>query len=282
MAEQQIITLAYSPCPNDCFIFDALIHHRIDTQGLEFDVQLADVEALNKEAFAGKPMVTKLSFHALGYCADKYVLADAGSALGNHCGPLLISKSPIAEERLLSGDLSVAIPGKYTTANFLLSSAFPRITEKHIMLFSEIEDAVLNDDVDAGLIIHENRFTHERKGLVKIIDLGDWWETTYHAPIPLGGIAIRRDLPVELQLKISRLIRESVEYAFAHPEASMPYVRAHAQEMEEFVMKQHIQLYVNQHSVSLGESGKRAIRILFDTAQQSGVLKPITTSLFLD
>lgn len=282
MAEQQIITLAYSPCPNDCFIFDALIQHRIDTQGLEFDVQLADVEALNKDAFAGKPMVTKLSFHAFGYCADKYVLADPGSALGNHCGPLLISKSPIAEERLLSGDLSVAIPGKYTTANFLLSTAFPAITDKRIMLFSEIEDAVLSGEVDAGLIIHENRFTYERKGLVKIIDLGDWWETTYHAPIPLGGIAIRRDLPHALQHKISRLIRESVEYAFAHPEASMPYVREHAQEMEESVMKQHIQLYVNQHSVSLGESGKRAIRILFDTAQQSGVLKPITTSLFLD
>lgn len=282
MAEQRLITLAYSPCPNDCFIFDALVHHRIETQGLKFDVQLADVEALNNEAFAGKPMVTKLSFHAYGYCADNYVLSDAGSALGNHCGPLLISKYPIAEERLLSGDLTVAIPGKYTTANFLLSTAYPAIKHKKMMLFSEIEDALLKGEVDAGLIIHENRFTYEQKGLHRIIDLGDWWESTYNAPIPLGGIAIRRDLPVELQHKISRLIRESIEYAFAHPEAPMPYVREHAQEMEESVMQQHIKLYVNQHSVSLGESGKRAIRILFQTAQQIGLLKPITTSLFLD
>jgi 1,4-dihydroxy-6-naphthoate synthase len=282
MAEQQIITLAYSPCPNDCFIFDALVHHRIDTQGLKFDVQLADVEALNQSAFVGEPMVTKLSFHAFGYCANKYVLSDSGSALGNHCGPLLISKYSIAEDRLLSGDLTVAIPGKYTTANFLLSTAYPAIKHKKMMLFSEIEDAVLNEEVDAGLIIHENRFTYEQKGLLKIIDLGDWWESTYHAPIPLGGIAIRRDLPVELQHKISQLIRQSIEYAFAHPAASMPYVREHAQEMEESVMQQHIKLYVNQHSMSLGASGKRAIEILFQTGEQTGVLKPIPTSLFLD
>ncbi|MGL4596651.1 MAG: 1,4-dihydroxy-6-naphthoate synthase, partial [Bacteroidia bacterium] len=224
------LTLGFSPCPNDCFIFDALIHNRIDTEGLTFETQLADVETLNTNAFAGKIDITKLSYHAYAYCTQNYVLLDSGSALGRGCGPLLISKKNITTEDLASGNLSIAIPGKYTTANFLCGLAFPNATQKTPFVFSEIEQAVLNEQVDAGLIIHENRFTYSEKGLKKIIDLGAYWEETTGAPIPLGGIVIRRDLPLDIQHKVNRVLQRSVVYAFAHPNASMPYVRAHAQE----------------------------------------------------
>src|SRR5919201_6160544 len=189
------LTLAFSPCPNDCFMFDALVHRRIDLEGLEFDVRLADVEALNKAAFAGNVDVTKLSYHAYAYCANDYVLLDAGSALGRNCGPLLISKRPITPAEVASGAVRIAIPGKYTTANFLLGLAFPGARDRTELLFSEIEGAVLDGRFDAGLIIHENRFTYATKGLRKIVDLGEFWEGETGAPIPLGGIAIDRQLP---------------------------------------------------------------------------------------
>ena len=275
------LTLAFSPCPNDCFIFDAMVHGRIDLEGLEFDVRLADVEALNTDAFAGAVDITKLSFHAYAYCADRYVLLDAGSALGRNCGPLLISKRPIAADEAAAGRLRIAIPGKYTTANFLLGYAFPLATEKTELLFSDIEPAVLDGRYDAGLIIHENRFTYEAKGLRKIVDLGEYWESTTGAPIPLGGIVIRRALPDEVKQKVNRVVRRSVEYAFAHREASLPYVRAHAQEMSEEVMYKHIDLYVNEFSVDLGEEGRRAVEILFDKATASGLIPQVRDPLFL-
>src|SRR5947207_4377801 len=275
------LTLAFSPCPNDCFMFDALVHRRIDLEGLEFDVRLADVEALNKAAFAGDVDVTKLSYHAYAHCARDYVLLDAGSALGRNCGPLLISKRPISREEAASGALRIAIPGKYMTANFLLGLAFPEARNKTELLFSDIEGAVLDGRFDAGLIIHENRFTYADKGLQKIVELGEFWEAETGAPIPLGGIVVRRSLPPDVQQAVNRIVRRSVEYAFAHRAASLPYVRAHAQEMDERVMYQHIDLYVNDYSVDLGRDGRRAVELLFDKAKALGVIRHIEQSLLL-
>jgi len=276
------LTLAFSPCPNDCFMFDALVHGRIDTEGLEFDVRLADVEALNKAAFAGDVDVTKLSYHAYAYCARDYVLLDAGSALGRNCGPLLISKRPITRQAVASGAVRIAIPGKYTTANFLLGLAFPAAQDKTELLFSEVEDAVLDDRFDAGLIIHENRFTYAAKGLKKIVDLGEFWEGETGAPIPLGGIVVRRALADDIKQQVNRLVRRSVEYALAHRAASLPYVREHAQEMNEAVMYQHIDLYVNEYSVDLGPDGRRSVELLFDKAKAVGVIPRVERPLFLD
>jgi 5,8-dihydroxy-2-naphthoate synthase len=276
------LTLAFSPCPNDCFMFDAVVNRRIDLEGLEFDVRLADVEALNKAAFAGDVDVTKLSYHAYAYCAGDYVLLDAGSALGRNCGPLLISKRAIPEAEVAAGALRIAIPGKYTTANFLLGLAFPAAINKTELLFSDIESAVLDGRVDAGLIIHENRFTYAAKGLRNIVDLGEFWEAETGAPIPLGGIVVRRSLPDEIRRAVNRVVRRGVEYAFAHRTASLPFVREHAQEMSEEVMYRHIDLYVNEYSVDLGREGRRAVELLFDKARTLGVIPSIEQSLFLD
>lgn len=273
------IEIAFSPCPNDCFIFDALIHKRIDTKGIDFVPVLADVETLNQAALRGQYAVTKLSYHAFAYCCNEYIMLDAGSALGWKCGPLLISKRSISQEEIANGELLIAIPGKYTTANLLMGVAFPKAQRKKEMVFSKIEDAVLQGEVDAGLIIHENRFTYEEKGLLKIIDLGEFWEEQTARPIPLGGIAMRRD--VEGARVVSDLISESVKYAFAHPEVSMPYVRAHAAEMDDEVMKKHIALYVNQYSVTLGETGRTAIEQLFRTAHAQNIIPQCGKTLIL-
>ena len=276
------LQLAFSPCPNDCFMFDAIVHRRIDLEGLDFSVRLADVEALNRSAFAGESDVTKLSYHAYAYCADAYVLLDAGSALGRGCGPLVISQRAIAQEEVAAGSLRIAIPGRFTTANFLFGLAFPLATNRTERLFSAIESSVLSGEFDAGVIIHENRFTYEAKGLKKIVDLGEYWERTTGAPIPLGGIVVRRSLPLDVQQRVNRVLRRSVEYAFAHRDASLPYVRAHAQEMSDEVMYHHIDLYVNEYSVDLGAEGRRAVTLLFDKAQAAGTIPAIAASLFLD
>lgn len=276
------LSLAFSPCPNDCFMFDAIVNRRIDLEGLDFDVTLADIEALNHAAFAGEPDVTKLSFHAYAYCADRYVLLDAGSALGRNCGPLLISKRPIDRDEIGRGGLSIAIPGKYTTANFLCGLAFPMAQNKTEVLFSDIEPALLDGRFDAGVIIHENRFTYQAKGLRKIVDLGECWESATGAPIPLGGIVVKRSLPDAVKHAMNRVMRRSVEYAFAHREASLPYVRAHAQEMSEEVMYQHIDLYVNEYSVDLGPQGRHAIKLLFDRAEGAGMVPEVPGDVFLE
>ena len=275
------LSLAFSPCPNDCFMFDAIVHQRIDLEGLEFSVTFADIEALNESAFTGAVDVTKLSFHAYAYCADRYVLLDAGSALGRNCGPLIISKRPLSVEEVASGVVRIAIPGKYTTANFLCGLAFPRAQDKTPLLFSEIEPAVLEGRFDAGVIIHENRFTYESRGLRKVIDLGEFWERETGAPIPLGGIVVRRSQPDDVKARVNRVMRRSVEYAFAHPQASLPFVRAHAQEMSEEVMYRHIDLYVNDYSLDLGVTGKRAIGTLFDRARAAGIVPAVRPDLFL-
>ena len=276
-----MLTLGFSPCPNDCFMFDAIVHQRIDLEGLQFSIEMADVEALNRRAFAGTIDITKLSYHAFAHCVERYALLEAGSALGRGCGPLLISKREISAQEVGAGALRIAIPGEYTTANFLLSLAFPRATNKTELVFSEIEGAVLDGRVDAGLIIHENRFTYAAKGLSKILDLGEFWETTTGAAIPLGGIVIGRALPRDVQQRMNRVMRRSVEYAFAHPGASREFVKAHAQEMSEDVMRQHIDLYVNEYSVDLGREGHRAIEVLFERAAAAGVIARPNVPLFV-
>lgn len=273
------LSLGFSPCPNDTFIFDALVHQKIDTEGLSFEVVMEDVEALNEAAFRTDLDVTKLSYHAYAYLRDKYVLLDAGSALGNNCGPLLIAKRPLTVEEVRAA--KVAIPGKYTTANFLLGLAYPELTDKKEMLFSEIEGAVLREEVDAGLIIHENRFTYADRGLVKIVDLGEYWEITTGMPIPLGGIVIRRDLPADLKEKVNRVLARSVAYALDQPGQTMGFVRQYAQEMDESVMMAHIGLYVNEYTRDLGQKGKAAVEHLFATADEKGIIPQYPEPIFL-
>lgn len=275
------LSLGFSPCPNDCFMFDAIVNQRIDLEGLSFTPHLADVEALNRETFSGAADVTKLSYHAYAYCRRDYVLLDAGSALGRNCGPLLISARPIAPDEVRRGGLRIAIPGVYTTANFLLGLAFPAARDRTPLVFSEIEAALLDGRFDAGVIIHENRFTYEAKGLHKIVDLGEFWEQETGTPIPLGAIAVRRSLPEDVKRRVNRIVRRSVEYAFAHREASLPYVRAHAQEMSEEVMYKHIDLYVNHFSVDLGPEGTRAVTTLFEKAAALNLVPASSEPLFL-
>ena len=275
-----ILTLGYSPCPNDCFIFDALIHKKIDTEGLDFNVLLEDVETLNRKALNGELDITKLSFHAFAYTLDDYILLRAGSALGFNCGPILISKREIKDPAIEIK--TVAIPGKLTTANFLLTIALPNLKNKTEFVFSDIEEAVLTEKVDAGLIIHENRFTYQQKGLKKIIDLGEYWNTLSHAPIPLGGIVIKRNLEEAIQQKVNRVIKKSVEFAFANPESAMNYVKTHAQAMSEDVMKKHIALYVNQFSLDLGIVGISAINLLFNKAEELNIFDAGGYKLVID
>lgn len=272
-------TLGFSPCPNDTFIFDALIHHKIDTKGLEFEVVMEDVEALNKMAEKGVLDITKLSYHAFVYMTQQYQLLHSGSALGHGCGPLLIAKEKLTEKQINEG--KIAIPGKLTTANFLLSVAYPKAKNKESVLFSDIEEVVLSGAYDAGLLIHENRFTYEQKGLVKILDLGDYWENLTWLPIPLGGIVVKRDFSQEEKQLISDLIRQSVEYAFANKEQALPFIRQYAQAMEDEVMMQHINLYVNEYSIDLGDKGRTAVRRLFDEAIESGLIQEYQESIWI-
>ena len=275
------LALGFSPCPNDCFMFDAIVNRRIDLEGLEFSIRLADVEALNMSAFAGEADVTKLSYHAYAHCTRNYVLLDAGSALGRNCGPLLISRRSIAAAEVAAGKLRIAIPGKYTTANLLLGLAFPEARDRSELVFSAIEGALLDGSYDAGVIIHENRFTYEARGLRKVVDLGEFWEGETGTPIPLGGIVIRRSLADDVKQTMNRVMRRSVEYAFAHRQASLPFVRQHAQEMSEDVMYRHIDLYVNDYSIDLGVEGQRAVTTLFEKARAVGMLPLVPESLFL-
>ena len=272
-------SLGFSPCPNDCFIFDALVHKKIDTQGIDFKVVMEDVEALNNRAFKQELDITKLSYHAFLYLTNQYALLNSGSALGFNCGPLLVKSAKSKVEDV--NKASIAIPGKYTTANFLLSLAFPNAENKKEIVFSDIEEAVLSHKVDAGLLIHENRFTYQEKGLEKIIDLGEFWESLIHAPIPLGGIVVKRNIDTKLQRTIDALIKQSVEFAFSNPESCMSFVKQHAQEMSEDVMKKHIALYVNDFSIDLGFIGKNAIQLLFDKATENGIIEGVAPQIFV-
>lgn len=264
------ITLGFSPCPNDTFIFDAMVHHKIDTEGLEFDYFMADVEELNTKAFNGIPDVCKVSYHAYLHLINDYILLNSGSALGDDVGPLFISKKDLSNHNL--NDISVAIPGNYTTANLLLSIAYPEVKNKKEVLFSDIETKLLNEDFDAGVIIHENRFTYHKRGLKLIADLGKRWFELTQQPIPLGGIVIKRNLDKDIINSVNRILKKSVEYAFANPESPMGFIRCNAQEMEEEVMMKHINLYVNQYSVELGDKGRKAVETLFNLAFAKGLI----------
>jgi 1,4-dihydroxy-6-naphthoate synthase len=266
------LTLGFSPCPNDTFIFDALVNKKIDTQGFDFDVVLEDVQTLNNWANEGKLDVSKLSFPALFNNLDQYACLSAGSALGKGVGPLLIAKSMVNVPDV--AHCKIAVPGEQTTANFLLDFAFPTAQTRIPMLFSTIEDAVLNGAVDLGVIIHENRFTYQQKGLVKVLDLGEHWETKTGKAIPLGCIAVKRTLSKEITQQIDALIKASLQYAYTHYPTLSNYVTGHAQEMDEAVMRQHIELYVNEFTLELGETGREAIEEFYQVYQQTQGVPP--------
>lgn len=256
------LTIAFSPCPNDTFIFDALVNHKIDTGALDFDVILEDVQTLNENAIAGKYDITKLSYGVLPLLLDKYILLNSGSALGKGCGPLLIQKKK--ETALNIADCLIAIPGKNTTAHLLFSLAYPAAKNKIFMPYDEIENFV-STGKGPGVIIHENRFTYESKGLHKITDLGDYWENKTGHSIPLGGIVVKRKFNKKLQLQLQQLIQQSIEYAFKNNYSVLPdYVKQHAQEMQEDVMRKHINLYVNDYTISLGDGGRKAVEKLLE------------------
>jgi 1,4-dihydroxy-6-naphthoate synthase len=261
------LSLGFSPCPNDTFIFDALVNKKIDTEGLDFEVFLEDVQTLNEWAIAGKLDISKISYGVLPQLLENYCVLSSGGALGKGAGPLLISKKQYSPEEGEIEKKSVAVPGKNTTANLLFSLAYPKAMNKKFMIFSEIENAVLKGEVDYGVIIHENRFTYRAKGLHKVIDLGDYWEHQTGLPIPLGGIVAKKAIDKSIRSKINRLIRQSVEYAFKHYPTITGYVQQHAQEMSEAVMRQHIDLYVNDFSIDLGQEGRNAIDKLLSVYQ---------------
>jgi 1,4-dihydroxy-6-naphthoate synthase len=260
-------TLGFSPCPNDTFIFDALVNNKIDTGGLISDVVLEDVETLNEWALAGKLDVTKLSYGVLPLVLKNYIVLNSGSALGNGVGPLLISNK---EQGILNvEENTIAIPGEHTTAHLLFSLAYPNAKKKIFLRYDAIEDFVL-EGKGLGVIIHENRFTYADKGLQKITDLGDYWEKETGNSIPLGGIVIRRSVDVTIARQVNSLIKKSIEYAYLHHYDELAaYVKVHSQEMSEAVMRKHIDLYVNDHSLDLGTTGKNAVIKLLDIYQQN-------------
>ncbi len=273
------LTLGFSPCPNDTFIFDALVNGKIDTGGISFDVVLEDVQTLNQWAIEGKLDISKISYGVLPLVLQQYKVLDSGGALGKGVGPLLITKhQTLTLEEVKNA--KIAIPGINTTAHLLFSMAFPSAKNKSFHVFHEIEDLVLSGQVDAGVIIHENRFTYQQKGLHKIMDLGDYWEQQTGVPIPLGGIVAHNRLIDSVALQVNDLIKKSAEYAFSHYPEVADYVKENAQEMSEEVMRQHIDLYVNEFSIDLGIRGKQAVSTLLNIAQPD-ILNKEDSSVFL-
>ena len=274
----RILTLGFSPCPNDTFIFHALVSGLVGMADTSFRQRLEDVETLNMLALAGELDITKVSCHLLGHIRDEYVLLSAGAALGRGCGPLLVSR-----DRVFPADLRgrpIAVPGRYTTAALLLRLFDPELANLVYLPFHEIMPAVVRGDVAAGVIIHESRFTFQEYGLAKLVDLGEWWEQDSGQPIPLGGIVARRSLGGETVRSIGDVIRDSIDYARAHPVAAGDYIRSHAQEMSDEVCAAHINLYVNDFSRDLGEEGRQAVRILMERAEQAGIIPRNGRDLF--
>ena len=251
------ITLGFSPCPNDTYMFAALVNGWIDTHGLTFDVHMEDVETLNEWAGNQQLDVTKISFHRALSLDHIYQLLSSGAALGNGCGPLVIAREDLSSETILKGP--IALPGKWTTAHLLFNIFYPGATSKIFYPFHKIEDAILNGEVVAGVIIHENRFTYQSKGLFKILDLGEAWEETTGLPIPLGGIFASKSLSEDTISLFDSLLKESIRFAQSNEDIVMPYVRQFSQEMDEEVIHSHISLYVNHFSLDLGEKGRNAI-----------------------
>ena len=257
------LTIGFSPCPNDTFIFDALINQKIDTRGFEFDLRLEDVQTLNEWAIAGELDVSKISYGVLPLVLKQYAVLNSGSALGKGVGPLLIAKKPLSDAEV--EESIIAIPGENTTAHLLFSMAHPGASRKVFLRYDEIENFVLAGK-GLGVIIHENRFTYEAKGLTKLVDLGDFWEKETGVPIPLGGIIMRKSFDRNIQLEVDGLIKASIEFAFANYPNLTDFVRVNSQEMSEDVMRKHIDLYVNDFSIDLGSNGKSAIQRLLQVA----------------
>ncbi|MCX9085596.1 MAG: 1,4-dihydroxy-6-naphthoate synthase [Candidatus Methanoperedens sp.] len=272
------ISLGYSPCPNDTFIFYALSHDKLD-HDFEFEVTLSDVETLNRMALIKKLDITKASFHGFGLVMDEYCLLRSGSAFGRGCGPLIVAKRPMDPNELYSK--RIAIPGKMTTSYLLLLLFMPDVKNIIEMPFNKIMNAVSMGTVDAGLIIHESRFTYPQYGLVKLVDLGEWWEEKTGLPIPLGGILARRELGVPVINKIDALIRQSIEYAFRHPGQTREYIKKNAQELDDEVIDQHIKLYVNDFSIDIG-GGVAAVEELMKTAQELDIIPVSSKPIFID
>ncbi len=272
------LTIGYSPCPNDTFIFYALVHGKVHVPGLEFRERLADVETLNQMALEGGLDITKISYHALGHLREQYALLRSGSALGRGCGPLIVAKPGTRIEDIKRG--SIAVPGKLTTASLLLRLYDPTITTIVVMTFDRIMNAVSTGEVTAGLIIHESRFTYPLYKLEKLLDLGAWWENHSGLPIPLGGILGKRSLGRDVLLQTEEGIRASLRYAKAHTDEVLQYCRRHSQEMDETVMKSHIDLYVNDFSLDLGQEGLAAVRRLFDEAEAGEIFPRSERTLF--
>jgi len=273
------LTLGFSPCPNDTYIFGAMVHGLVDTEGLEFDYFMADVEDLNKKAFAGTTDITKMSCYAYAFAAGNYLILNSGSALGYKNGPLLIGRKKLTDEEICSS--RIAIPGKYTTANLLFSLAWPESVNKTEYLFSGIVDAVLENKADAGLIIHETRFTFHEKGLIKIADMGQYWEKLTGLPIPLGLIAVNRCIPSDMAMKVNRVIKRSINYAVKHGQDISGFIEMNAKEMRKSVIESHIELYVNDFTHELGSEGKRAISELFSKGREKGVVPELPGDIFL-
>ena len=277
------LTLGYSPCPNDTFIFYALIHDKIDTKNLKFKETLLDVETLNQKALHTELDLTKISYHAFGHMRKNYCLLRAGGALGRGCGPLVIAKNEYAMEELRGK--KIAIPGKLTTAYLLLQLYIPdfilQTSDLLEMPFDKIIDAVAKEEVDAGLIIHESRFTYPSYGLKQIIDLGEWWEKQTGLPIPLGGILAKRTLGEGLYKKINKLVKASIEYAFSNRAEPMDYIKKHSQELSDDVINQHINLYVNDYSLDVGQDGEKAVNELLSRAEDAGIIPKVKQEIFM-
>ncbi len=274
-----VLSLGYSPCPNDTFIFHALVHGRLP-DAPPFTEILEDIATLNDMALEAVLDVTKISFHAFAHLRDRYCLLHAGGALGRGCGPLVVARDALDPREL--EDKRIAIPGRLTTAALLLRLFAPGVAELTVMPFDEIVETVRQGQVDAGIIIHESRFTYSQYGLREVMDLGVWWEETTGHPIPLGGILARRDLGADLITRIDTALRASVEYAHDHPDEVRGYVLEHAQEMDEAVMEAHIQLYVNDYTLDYGRDGEAAILDLLDRAQAAGVVAESREPIFID
>jgi 1,4-dihydroxy-6-naphthoate synthase len=268
------LSLAISSCPNDTFMFDALINKKIDVKNYKFDLIIADVEELNKLSQKAETDISKMSFHNFFKVADNYQMLRSGAALGNNCGPLIISKRKIYPEELK--DCKIAIPGESTTANLLMQIFFPTANNKQTYLFSDIEDVVLSGECDAGLVIHETRFTYIQRDLRLIADLGVMWENKFNLPIPLGGIAVKRNLPDNVKTDINKILRNSIEYAFANPGSAMEFMKQNAIELHEDIIMKHVELYVNNYSIDLGIDGIGAVEKLVSLCTNTYISKNFT------
>lgn len=272
------LTIGISPCPNDTFIFDAIYNHRIDLKGIHFNFVIEDVESLNKHALEGHVDITKLSYSAFARITHQYQMLNSGGALGNGCGPLLLANK---KNTLIEATSVVGIPGINTTANFMLSMAYPELNHKKEILFSDIEQMLLDEKIDFGLLIHEGRFTYNKERLTLIKDLGEFWEEQTSSPIPLGGIAIKRNLNENVKSLVDEIIKESILFAFENKEESKSFIKQYAQEMEDEIIKAHIDLYVNEYTVESGEIGRKGVYLLLQKMQFVGLIDDFVEPIFI-